>query len=320
MINPYENINWASVQFVPSCSHAHCKWQERFDQLVNGGLRHLALSNYHPSEPWYPLADFFTVPAGIIGSPNTEFSSMQVGSLHINGLGSFYSEPEPAPSKSWKYKVTQILKNLQFADAGGVTINHPTWSVETSGELTKTVILEMLDYDPLVLGIEYYNALAYDFPESQRWALSLWDDVLMTGRRCWGFCVSDHDGERTDGLPWRGRNVLLVDEFTEHDCLKAYREGKFYGSIYNTSLKFTNISLNGSTLSVSATDAEYINFVVNGAITRIDAATASFTIPSSAVYVRIEAHNSENSIFSNPIIFKPYGYRKHEDEDLLLLF
>lgn len=327
MINPYENINWNNTQHIPSCSHAHCKTQARFDVLIDGGLRHLALSNYHPSEPWYPLADFFTVPTGIIGSPNAEFSSMDIPSMHINEIGGTYSEPEPAPSRTWKYKISKMLENMQYPDGGGITINHPTWSIETAqagGQryLKKEDVFEILDFDQRVLGIEFYNALAASgFPEQQRWSIGLWDEILLTGRRCWGFCVSDHDGEREDGEPWRGRNILLIDSFSEHDCLKAYRNGQFYGSIYNTSLKFSAIELVGNSLVVSAIDADYINIVVDGVISRYDGNSVSFTIPSNAIYVRAEAHNVENSIFSNPIIFRPFVKKDNTDaENLLLLF
>src|SRR5690606_13056678 len=60
----------------------------------------------------------------------------------------------------------------------------------------------------------------------------LWDDLLRTGRRCWGFFVKDHT---TYG---RGRNVLVVPALdglppTEREAaaLRAYRQGAFFGSV-----------------------------------------------------------------------------------------
>ena len=80
------------------------------------------------------------------------------------------------------------------------------------------VIFEMLDYDEAVMGIEIYNNYSarrnwlenpnYVAPEEDKgFSLNLWDRILRTGRRCWGFCVPDHsacgDGD------WNGRSVLL---------------------------------------------------------------------------------------------------------------
>ena len=58
-----------------------------------------------------------------------------------------------------------------------------------------------------------------------------WNAILATGRRCFGFFVKDH------GHP-RGRNVLVLPnkagrarEEREHDALRAYRNGCFFGSL-----------------------------------------------------------------------------------------
>lgn len=321
IINPYEGIHWGSIQHIPSCSHEHCENPSHFTNLIDGGLQHIALSNYHPSKPWYPLADHFSVPEGIIGSPNAEFYNMNINNFHANGLGTFYEEPDPNEQHSWEYKFERILLALQYADGGGITLNHPAWTKAVGHDLTNQDLIKMLDFDQRVLGIEFFNAGTQGNTENM-WDLDTWDFILKTGRRCWGFCVADHDGQsNTPGYSWRGRNVLLLDSFTEHDCLKAYRNGQFYGSIYNTSLKFTDISLSGNSLFVTATDAEYINFVVNGVTTQINGSTASISIPSGAIYARVEAHNSDNSIFSNPIIFRPFIKKDNTDaENLLLLF
>ncbi len=123
---------------------------------------------------------------------------------------------------------------LLHADGGGLTLNHPT------GKLAD--YLPMLDFDPRVLGIEVWNQLTSGFGSSRGFYdhtgqpnlhfYQLWDDILRTGRRCWGFFVKDHN---TFG---RGRNVLLVPKLddvpaTEREAaaLRAYRKGSFFGSV-----------------------------------------------------------------------------------------
>lgn len=123
---------------------------------------------------------------------------------------------------------------LAFADGGGITLNHPTGALDQYAE--------MLDFDPRVLGIEVWNQLTSGFgtaggfyaqgPGPSLHFYRLWDDLLRTGRRCWGFFVKDHN---TYG---RGRNVLLVPApdglpTTEQEAaaLRAYRRGAFFGSV-----------------------------------------------------------------------------------------
>lgn len=119
-------------------------------------------------------------------------------------------------------------------EGGGITLNHPTGRRDD--------YVEMLDFDPRVLGIEVWNQLTSGFGSGRGFYEAegapplhfyrLWDEILATGRRCWGFFVKDHN---TYG---RGRNVLLVPlrgglAMSEQEslALRAYRCGAFYGSV-----------------------------------------------------------------------------------------
>ncbi len=124
---------------------------------------------------------------------------------------------------------------LLYADGGGITLNHPTGKMEN--------YVEMLDFDPRVLGIEVWNHLSSGFGASgyvdsmdgtppPHYFYDLWDQILATGRRCWGFFVKDHT------IYGRGRNVLLVPsvesasrEEKEATALRAYRNGSFFGAV-----------------------------------------------------------------------------------------
>lgn len=123
---------------------------------------------------------------------------------------------------------------LLHPDGGGITLNHPTGKLDD--------YLKMLDFDARVLGIEVWNQLTSGFGSNRGFYdlsdgphvhfYQLWDDILRTGRRCWGFFVKDHN---TYG---RGRNVLIVPDLAglplaerEAAALRAYRKGTFFGSI-----------------------------------------------------------------------------------------
>jgi hypothetical protein len=128
----------------------------------------------------------------------------------------------------------KTVGGLLHPDGGGITLNHPTGKLETYAE--------MLDFDSRVLGIEVWNQLTSGFGSDRGFYASmknppghfyqLWDQILATGRRCWGFFVKDHN---TYG---RGRNVLLTPpladlspERREAALLRAYRNGTFFGSV-----------------------------------------------------------------------------------------
>ena len=54
--NPYASVNWKQVRHVPSASHVHVPDNSEFDKAYgNMKLRHIPISNYYPSVPYYPL-------------------------------------------------------------------------------------------------------------------------------------------------------------------------------------------------------------------------------------------------------------------------
>ena len=111
-----------------------------------------------------------------------------------------------------------------------MTINHPTWT-----KLSRELMLEILDWDPRVLGIEVIEDSGHN-------SENYWDWALSTGRQCFGLFVPDwHIYNKVFGV-----NVLCVQEKTVHACLKAYREGNFYGALVGLdSLAFTSLSFDG---------------------------------------------------------------------------
>lgn len=310
MINPYENIDFNNSFKILSTSHVHCVSQEKFDLLYQSGLEHFALSNYYPSKPYYPLTEYFTVPSDVIDTPNAEHHDMfidgvRIGSLHVNSLGStFVSNPDGVKGQGvledWKTAFDKMLEQLLYEDGGGITINHPTWS-NTFGHINiNNFVYDLLDYDHRVLGIEIFNESCNtnEARPNTGWALDLWDRILNTGRKCWGFAVPDH--------AVNGRNVLLTRSRDEHTCLKAYRDGAFYCKIGQSDLEFTNIKLVDNVLNVETNNATSICVVINGSKSTHNGSFCSVNIPQSARYVRVEAHTSDDSLFSNPVILKEY--------------
>lgn len=350
IINPYANIDWSQIQKIVSISHAHSRvrkndgtkgdvYQTYLDNTVNDGCVHIPFSNYYPSEPFYPLTNWFEeVPEGIISSPNAEHHNFTGWpNLHINGLGCTYVSGNPGGTNPVGINTTVengvrlILNTLQYSDGGGLTINHPGWTTEKNAEVgnigylpsnkfEKTMYL--LNLDERVLGIEIVSEITgYLMGITQKnyeeGSPALWDQILLTGKRCWGFCVPDHETEY--GRHWCGRNILLVDELDEHKCLKAYRNGTFFSRIFDSNLEYDLISYQNDTFSVSAPGADAIKIIIDGETTSVSGDNASVSIPNGSTYVRAEAwmdyvwtdrngtqHNVIEKAYTNPVIFKQY--------------
>lgn len=357
VINPYADVDWSNYQQICSFSHAHARvknndgtkgtvYQRYLDNVVSDGARHIAFSNYYPSEPFYPLSDWFeNVPNGIIGCPNAEHHNfIGWGALHMSGIGCTAITGMPGgvtpigANMTVEGAVPYILNTLQYSDGGGITINHPGWTVmqnEQNGYYrwtranSKDAVLYLLDLDDRVIGMEIRNTSSLpligagdDTEDNENVnSVQLWDEILKTGKRCWGFCVPDHETEW--GAKWTGRNVLLVDAFDEHTCLKAYRNGNFYSKVFNSALAFASISYANDTFSVSAPLAESVQIIIDGERTAYSGTNVSVSIPSTATYVRAEAwmpyswedrngnsHEVTEKIYSNPIMFKAYNKQK----------
>ena len=200
----------------------------------------------------------FNWPKGMLEAPNAEHHSFlledgtSAGSLHICAPGSSFASGtfdahdrfktlshgyHYGTNEFWKTSFDRMIAALVDPEGGGITINHPRWS-----KLKREFILEMLDHDSRVLGIEVL--------ENGKNSEFYWDWILSTGRQCFGVFVPDW-GALND-IEDFGANILVVPEMTVHECLKAYRQGNFYGSLHaRNELLFTNIFFDGKTLKAS---------------------------------------------------------------------
>ena len=277
---------------------------------------------------------FRPLPEDVMEAPNAEHHQFltedgkYIDRLHMNALGSAFASGTfdlrdkfktwsvgkyaPGTGEFWKTAVNRMIAGLVHPDGGGVTVNHPTWT-----SVNRNFLLELLDYDPRVLGIEVIEGAATN---SERH----WDWVLASGRQCFGFFVPDHSIRRADGS--FGVNVLVTPEKSVRSCLKAYREGNFYGAKRGLGeLAFTRISFDGETVE-AATDRparlEVITAV--GVAKKEERSTAvKWTLPRDYpgcgpkrgihVFARVKATAADGSgeeLFSQPFMLAEATGRK----------
>lgn len=232
-------------------------------------------------------------PNDVIGSPNAEHIYSYLwfnnewnkwSNVHMNGLGSLYQsglEPNPTWNNSgsnirYTKLIDNILQNLQFYDGGGVIINHPCWTNDNKhfDFNVEKFIKDCLDYDNRVLGFDIIEAGSQVRSE---YDLTLFDNILTTGRRCFTFGIGDWDRKR-------GRNIILAEPQAsrtayEHEILRAYRQGRFYVKYANTELMFGNISYDANTDSVDciAYNCDKLDMVVDGNVSTVTGNNAILT-------------------------------------------
>jgi len=271
------------------------------------------------------------VPDDVILSPNAEHHGFTNSTCHICSPGSSFASGtfdvhgryhldkhgfSVGFGGPWQEGFDGMLGGLRYPDGGGITIAHPTWFSQCSDDH----VLEMLDYDERVLGIEIYNDYSagknwfenshYESPSESEpgFSVNLWDRILSTGRRCWGFCVPDHSVCK-DGN-WHGRNILLVPAFTEHNCLKAYRQGQFYGCLKDNGLTIRDFSVTNSSISVVTNAKARIRFIADARLAKeVVGDSATYRPPgkkggSGVTYVRVEVEDDAGErLFLQPVMW-----------------
>ena len=263
------------------------------------------------TDPGRPL--FSALPPGSTEAPNAEhhwFSDHNVY-LHITSPGSSFASSNfdirnqyklaeagfqlglPIP---WRKAFDMILDSLIEPDGGGIVIAHPQWS-----HLPVDFLCEMLDHDERVPGIEILNTNSeVDYSDACE---SVWDEVLRTGRQCYGFCVQDHLQSDT----WRGKIILLPEERTQKSLLKALRDGRFYGAVTGE-VKFEYISFDGKTFRAACSEEVFFQVISRrGVETESSGREIAFDVPrnmfSQYGYLRLDARfgRRREKLFTQPV-------------------
>lgn len=324
MYDPYETVDWEATHHLHSVNHTHTfppnggrdDWerstpemdgQAAFDSIYASGIRHFAISNYHPAKPTYPLErQFERVPDDALGCPNAEHHA-EATPGHYCTIGS-YVQSGDGYAAPWQVLFRDALDQLAYDGGGGIVVNHP----KRTG-LSIDAITSRLDFDARVLGIEAYNHRSEEKPKYGQTgdALDVWDDLLSTGRIVYGFFNPDYHTVWTPAPEWTdrtlGRNVLLVPEVGERAAARAYRRGRFYGALEGSGLAFERVDATPDAVAVETDDAERIDFVADGAVVQGERdRSATYDVDGSETYVRVEASDGDGErIFSQPIVYAP---------------
>jgi hypothetical protein len=112
------------------------------------------------------------------------------------------------------------------------------------------------------------------------------------------------------GSDWHGRNVLLVSNFTEEECLRAYRTGTFYACLKDNGLSIKGFDASATQISVTVSRESTIRFISErGELKSVLGLEGAIDIPQKdgkpdLTFVRVElADDSGERVFMQPIMF-----------------
>ena len=218
----------------------------------------------------------------------------------------------------WRVGFDRLIEGLVVPDGGGITINHPTWSHHRREQ-----VAEFLDHDARVLGIEVLE----DGVNSENY----WDWILSTGRQCFGFFVPDWGAsrlldEKKDGPDVVfGVNVLVVPERTVEACLRAYRQGNFYGAASGLgALRFTKIDFGEKKIVVETDKKAKLEVITaRGVVKTVTGTRIEWDVPKETwgcgwdgaildVFCRVKAYaldGSKEVLFTQPYMLKCGAWR-----------
>jgi hypothetical protein len=186
-----------------------------------------------------------------------------------------------------------------IADWGGSAIvAHPYWSD-----------LNVKDLDNLegALGIEVFNTTC-EYEIGRGHSSVHWDDLLVMGKRLFGFAVDDTHGRTRQYQPedyCKAWISVKASALTAEEIMKGIREGMFYSS-NGPSIK--EILVEGDEIFVKSSAARSIAFISNTALGIMHTAEgdsiedASYALEGREIYVRVEITDElGRKAWSNPV-------------------
>lgn len=303
LVNPYAGVDFAAVTARPGVSHMHpdSPAGTTFTTALGYGARVMAWSKYFPETITDP-AIFGTAPSDVVFLDNTEQHTCTDTNLHYCPLGSTQNH-SGGTHMPWRDAFAEALSLLELADGGGITLNHPVWSGNTDLQMKA-----FLDYDrDRVLGMEIYNHMTNNLASYSDWqkqpAYPMWDRLLASGRRCWGFMAHDHYDASI--APYLGFNMLLMGSLTAAAALRCYRSGAFYTTMKapGSGLALTGFTVADHTVTVTTDAATSISMITDLGTSSASGPSYTFTVPAGAVYARFEATGSGDTLRTQPLMY-----------------
>lgn len=297
--HPYSDL--AAGDWLRGNLHAHTTRsdgrrppQAVIDDYANRGYDFLMLSDH---DVWTSLDDLGGLESrGLVLLPGNEITAGGPHILHVNAGGL-------VPPHARR----QETLNEIAADAGSFAVAcHPNWLFACPGAAFSRVPMHphttfsQLSEWVGCAGLEIYNGATARLDGSP-YATNVWDLLLATGRKVWGFANDDsHRAEGDIPLPGKvdhtplmrsdmalGWNVVRAER-SGPAIVDALCRGRFYAS---TGVEITAIRVEGMTVRIETRNAgRLIAFRETGRrFAQVEGSVLEIEVPDDARYVRFEA-------------------------------
>ncbi|MFH1761107.1 MAG: CehA/McbA family metallohydrolase [bacterium] len=208
-------------------SDGACSTQQIIDIYKNLGCDFLMISDHDVLSNYQGLDA-----GGMVLIPGNEICLRGPHLLHVNASRTF------KPEKDRQQVINEINKD------GFAICNHPRWK-EDYNHIPFSDLMKWKNYS----GIEIYNYLCM-LQDGSGDAVDVWDRLLSSGRRVWGYANDDAHRDYECGKAW---NVVFVEEISLDAIIKALQKGSFYAS---TGVDFTCFEVDGLTIRVKSSNAQ----------------------------------------------------------------
>ncbi len=196
----------------------------------------------------------------------------------------------------------QELIDLIREKGAEVIVAHPYWS-----GLTVNDIINLEGH----IGVEIFNSTCF-FSIAKGYSVAHWDEMLIRGKRLWGFAVDDTHQHFTDHRPIDVCNAWIMaklPQLTEQEVMSAIKLGHFYSS---TGPSIHDISIKDGKVFASTSEVKIINFIAdahNGesftAVGTGSLTSAEYRLRGSERYIRVECFDEGGrTAWSNPVLIK----------------
>ena len=338
--NPYEEIDWATINQYKSNFHTHTtQSNDAIDEFTTAnvvdkyhaaGYKILALTDhdYNPY-PWLLFPQYMSsVPArdpealGMLAVPGNELSKDNTNSWsertggQFNHHNDFFTgrQGQEFASLQESYAYTYALGGMQI-------INHPGqyWSIDNTYSETQKDgpgwHATNFQTFPSLVGLEVYN-------QGNRRANDrvLWDQILqrtMPGRNVFGYSGDDtHNNEQL----FRNYNYMLMEDLTTEELKDAMRKGESYfcyepkGSGEGKAPRISAITVNEQSKTITINANGLVHWIYATDKTSSAASSARSTVVGigntfcydgyQGSYVRAYITNMYGETCTQPISFK----------------
>lgn len=316
--NPYENVDWNTIQRHKANFHSHTvesgdaqlKPHELVDAYHQRGYSILAITEHdfvNQTDATYPWTEFSKF--------NAEYENRdpeQLGMLAI--IGNELSRPKHINSLFVNHNTepqTERQALLEMEQMGALGFcNHPMMYTDDEGWRIYNQYYAQTSFKNLP-AIEVYNSRnernRYINEPDGRKAKTMWHNMLMRllpDRPVWGVANDD-----CHGIPFPSMNLMLLNNFTVENVRSALEDGEFFFQFKTKEEapdfpEINSLTVSGETITIDAEGYDTLEWISDGKV--ISTNTSIDFEEVEGIYVTAELKKSGDGdayIGTQPIIF-----------------